>query len=838
MADRTRIELAVNNGALTLTAVGWPGFRIAGARCGAILDGKSQKARLLRDEKASPRSRQFLWQLGASGVVIEQMIAHETPRRIRFSSLLRNGGGKPCILNHVDLLAADSAQGSRFDLGASAAQVRILENHPKRGQVRSVGQIMTGADGRRSLDGAHRSFFSEAVTLFYSVSDETGLLIGFESLDRFAGRIRAAARTFDARSAIQFNNVDGGAKSPAHVSFAEPELRRGDRFATLSVGFPGAELPVGPGETVELGEFVVELGSNPHRLLEEYAERTGRRYNVRDIPLPFANWSSWYGHRLGVNEETVLANARAAKERHLDKLGLKFMQVDLGWEKDNVPTFFEENERFSHGLNWLSRQLDTLGLGLGAWIGFTCVSENHPVARDHPEWLVQDEDGKPVSTWTWFWAPHDKMYNLDITHPGARAWVEQNVRALAEKGVRYLKWDFGGNLSAPGKRHDPSIACSRANEGMRMAGRIVRNAINSQGERGLVLDVSDGETANLGLVNLLYANVDTGNSGLGFSHLRSIYTALGTHLFKNGLWGLIQPSCLVMGLPGTLEEARMRGTAAFLSAGHVDISDDLTILPEERWQVLLSLLPPVPRSARVVDLFHPVRISPCSYVALCQGEDGRVKETSEPQGAVVWHMPMRSDWDQWDLVAFFHFFEPEAESSGSQVPLQFAVDLKHLGLDPRGRYWAYEFWTRQFLGALPLPRRPKGSYRHPGDSALLASDSGPGVLDVAFQGPAIRLLVLRAPRKHPWPIGTTFHLSGGMELSHVRWDAARHRLSGVLHRPPGQSGAIVIAGADSESIVKAQAGGEAVPVSKGANGSLHIPVITRDWKTMWSAAFS
>jgi hypothetical protein len=737
----------------------------------------------------------------------------------------------------VDLLTINGVRGSRFDLSSRSAQVRILENDAYHGQVRSVGQIMTGVDGRTSLDGTHGSFTSNAVTLVYSGHDGLGLLIGFETFDRFRGQIRARSRGAEGRSSSGFENVDRGTFGPSRVSWDRPKLRPSDRFTEMSIGFGGADLPVEPDEIVELEEFVVQVGSDPYSLLEDYADRVAARYEVKDLPRPFANWCSWYPYRLGVTEQRVLETARTAKERSLDKLGLRFVQVDLGWEKHNIPTYFEENERFPHGLKWLSQRLEALGFELGAWKGFTCISENHPVARKHTDWLVRDANGKPSSEGRWFWEPHDEIFHLDITHPDAQQWIRENVASLAERGVRYLKWDFGGNLTAPGIRHNPKIACCDALEGMQLAGQIVQDAMNSQGEEGLVLDCTTCEMAHIGRFKMFYTNYDTGNTGLGFHHLRNVYTALGTHLFKNQRWALLQPSCLVVGLSGTLEEARMRATATFLAAGHVDISDDLTNLPEDRWQVLLSVLPPMQKSAKVVDLFHPVRISTGGYQALTQGMDVESQQTSEPQGATVWHAPIQADWDEWHLVGLFNFFEPEREASGAEVPMRFEVDFKHLGLNPDETYWAHEFWSGQFLGDVPLPRRLKDAYRHPGDLAALVNDSSPGVLDVGFHGPAIKLLVIRKPRPHPWPAATTFHQSGGLELASVMWNAETRTLSGELHRPPGQSGSIIIAGIKPSYKAAAAVEGVSVPIRYGANASLCVPVITRDWVTEWCVKF-
>ena len=284
---------------------------------------------------------------------------------------------------------------------------------------------------------------------------------------------------------------------------------------------------------------------------------------------------------------------------------------------------------------------------------------------------------------------------------------------------------------------------------------------------------------------------------------------------------------------GTIEEARLRATVTFLTAGHTDISDDLVRLPEDRWRILLATLPPLPVTARVVDLFHPVRISVESYEGQCKGEQVSARETTEPQGATVWHAHVQADWDEWDLVALLNWFHPEQEASGHTVPMRFQVPFAALGLDPQKNYWAHEFWSGQFLGKIPVPVQPAGAYRHPGDYAALTTASAPGILSVSFQGPAVKMLVIRRPRPHPWPVATTFHQSGGMDLSGVKWDNRRHTLSGKLHRPPGETGMIVVAGIPTDARVTATVNGRSVSAQQSANGSLALPVATDQAITRW-----
>ncbi len=113
----------------------------------------------------------------------------------------------------------------------------------------------------------------------------------------------------------------------------------------------------------------------------------------------------------------------------------------------------------------------------------------------------------------------------------------------------------------------------------------------------------------------------------------------------------------MVGLPGTLEEARVRATATFLCGGQVDISDDLTTLPEDRWEVLEATLPPLGDAATPLDLFEPFSVSSLDYQSLCQGGDGVAAADSGEGDDVsqVWKLSVEADWDAWDLLGLFHY---------------------------------------------------------------------------------------------------------------------------------------------------------------------------------------
>jgi hypothetical protein len=801
------MKIIQQKGAVTMVA---EPFSLGPGAPALRIDGKKHSLRAARGSREAA-----VWH--SARVELIQTFAQETKDRVRVTSTLRNHGAQPVTLNHVTLFA-----GKRIGLGSAPAEVRVLEQNAYFGRVRTPRQMLTGSDHLKALDGTVGAFTSETHTLFYNPAERAALLVGFETIDRWLPQISGRMFAVAGANATGLDNVDGGSATKA-VPASSAAVVKVPPFRTFTIEFDGGDLLVGPGETVALGDFVLESGTDPLALLGAYGDRIKARNRLANPPGPLANWCSWYPYRLGVSEDNVLATARAARARNLDRLGLRIVQLDLGWEKGNIPSFFEENERFSHGLGWLSRKLRREGFQLGVWVGVLCIADTHPVAREHPEWLLCGEDGKPRNNYNWFWEPFCPIYALDVSHPGAQEWLKENFTELARKGVRFVKWDFAGIVATKElrRRHDPRFVNARAREAVRTAFRIAQDALDSQGEKSLMIDCSGTDLAAAGIAGISYVNMDTGNTGLGWRHLREVYTSYACHLFKHR-WALLQPSCLVVGLPGTLEEARMRATVTFMGAGHVDIGDDLTKLPEDRWAVLLATLPPNDTPATPVDLFHPIRTGTLPYLSMIKAQPDEVPAEREPEGACVWALPVRAAWDEWTLVAVFNWTEPPVEE-GSKVNVarRYQVEFSRLGLPAEAKLWAYEFWSGQFLGEIPRAPLPAGAYRHPGDFSDPIQPSDAGVLDIGFHGPAVKLLLLRRPRAHPWPLGTSFHQSGGRELTEVQWDEKSRTLSGKLLRPAGESGFIMIA----------------VPAADGV-ATRKLPLITTADITPWSVTWA
>lgn len=781
------------DGALAIHHGQWPGFGIEGLRFALCVNGEAAPL--------SGRATGAGAAYGGKGLNVEQELLPLAEGGWELKSRLRVEA--PGVLNRLELLASDFVR-----LGVDPARVRVMTLSRYGGDVRPLAQpaaprpAVSGEPNEPGVAPEPAALASEDVMVIYDQAAREALLIGFMSSERWQGQIVLTVLT------------NGEA-------------------SRLAVGFDGGDLEMAAGDELALESVVILAGRDPWALLERYGDLVRDRHGVVCPESPPVSWCSWYPYRLGISEERLLAESRIAAER-LKHLGLSIMEADLGWERRHLPNAFEPNERFPHGLKWLAERMGELGFKLGVWKAPFTISEFDVLAKAHPEWLVQGENGKPVSTGTWFWEPHGNTYILDLTHPGARQWLRERFAELGEAGIGYFKADFIGVVrdARAKRRHDKRLVAGGGTEAARLGAKIIHDALPD----AMILNCGGPPMPGAGAWPLLYICNDTGNTGLiSWEFMRANFRAVACHLWQNSRWGIIQPSCLCVGLPGTIEEARLRATAAFLSGGQIDISDTLSTLPEDRWAILEATLPPLGLTAKPVDLFEPVFHRKASdYEALCKGLPTVFEEREHTPGS-VWHLRVKRDWDEWGLFACFNF----NQCPGGERPelVNFTIPLSRLGLDPKGKYWAFEFWSGQFLGTVPGGRANPGGYAHPGDWQDLLVPGPVGAISLSFTGPGVKLLALRRVRPHPWPVGTSFHQSCGAELQDVRWDPAENALSGRLARPARQSGAIFICAAGCR-FVSAEANGAAIPVLTTANDGLNLPIITQKDGTYWKLKFA
>ena len=143
-------------------------------------------------------------------------------------------------------------------------------------------------------------------------------------------------------------------------------------------------------------------------------------------------WCSWYSLYRWIHEDIL--------EKALHDFGdmpFDVFQVDDGWQLAYGD--WEPNRKFSSGMQALADKISATGRTPGLWLAPFMVSPHSQLAKDHPDWLLRDEKGNPVSAGI-TWSGHP--YGLDVSHPEVLESLAQLIQKVRDWGYGYLKLDF------------------------------------------------------------------------------------------------------------------------------------------------------------------------------------------------------------------------------------------------------------------------------------------------------------------------------------------------------------------------------------------------------------
>jgi len=163
---------------------------------------------------------------------------------------------------------------------------------------------------------------------------------------------------------------------------------------------------------------------------------------------PIGGFETWYNHYLAIDEGLIRADLRAigSNDNLINSMFIRqgkpaVYQIDDGWEVQ-VGDWRPHLKKFPNGVDGLAREIEASGYIPGIWLAPFLVMPETPVAREHPEWLLKDESGKPVlAGWNQGWG--GDVYCLDLSRPDVEAYLLSLFdTVINEWGYRYLKLDF------------------------------------------------------------------------------------------------------------------------------------------------------------------------------------------------------------------------------------------------------------------------------------------------------------------------------------------------------------------------------------------------------------
>lgn len=464
------------------------------------------------------------------------------------------------------------------------------------------------------------------------------------------------------------------------------------------------------------------ISLNGPNAMAPFLEAVARENSVR-VPgsLP-VGWCSWYEFFSDVHEKDVRANLSKIVSMR-EAVPLQLLQIDDGYEKA-VGDWFEFNSKFPRGLKPLAQEIRQAGLEPGLWLAPYILQRRSAVAKNHPDWLLLNENGSVVNAgFGW----NSLTCSLDLTISEALDYTCQVVdRAVHEWSFPYLKLDFLYAAAIKGRYHDATQTRAQ------VLHKGLEKLREAAGAEATLLACGCPIGSALGLVDLMRVSEDVAPNwepevfGLSFpfkheASLPSARNAIQNILARaemNHTWWGNDPDCLLLRREDrlTLPEIQSLATVIGMTGGSLLLSDNLTHLPDERLRIAQVLLPILPGNPEVLDQFE--RRFPCRLK----------RRMSNPGGSYY-------------LFAFFNWQNHESNLE---------INCSEWGL-PAGRRWlAREFWNGQILQF--------------GDRLGLPAVNAHGV----------RLLAVHALGSDPIYLGSDCHFSQGAELQ--TWKSEEDRL--------------------------------------------------------------
>ena len=264
--------------------------------------------------------------------------------------------------------------------------------------------------GRRRSLGPYEGNKQDALVMLYNPEWKQGIVIG--------------------------NEAPGVLKRTA-VFWETPEICAG--LSHKNAAFPFRKW-LKPGESFETPPIFTIVYNNqkdPDAVLNTAVPDFVRKHmGIRLSELtekPTFVYNTWRPFKSNINESLIKELAAAAAAA-----GMKEFVIDDGWQ-DNWGDWGIDKQKFPNGLKPVFDYIKSLGMKPGLWVSVGSASPESKVYQEHPQWFVQDQQGKPTSLL--LYGDTDKY-----TACFGTAWYQHIKtilsRLVSEYGLEYLKLDF------------------------------------------------------------------------------------------------------------------------------------------------------------------------------------------------------------------------------------------------------------------------------------------------------------------------------------------------------------------------------------------------------------
>ena len=258
------------------------------------------------------------------------------------------------------------------------------------------------------------------------------------------------------------------------------------------------DLTLKAGSSVGTDPILELCGDDYNALLREWAQCVARHTGKRIPEKIPCGWNDWQYYRNEKTQEDILENAEALLALKDQGFHCDFIQIDGGYCM-HLSEWEEPSERFSMGIEKLSRHIRSLGFRFGIWFAPYIQNVHTLVAREHPEWFLRDEQGELVRLGN---SNVGESLLMDYTVEGTADWLREKIRFLRDTWkVEWIKLD-GPNIATYRK----GVLSDKNTTVQQMLRRTLRIIAEEAGN--IYVEGEGSMTAAAGLVDLHRVQAD------------------------------------------------------------------------------------------------------------------------------------------------------------------------------------------------------------------------------------------------------------------------------------------------------------------------------------------
>ena len=149
-----------------------------------------------------------------------------------------------------------------------------------------------------------------------------------------------------------------------------------------------------------------------------------------------SGYTSWYNYFQKITEDIIIRDLNGL-DPYKDQVNI--FQIDDGYETFIGDWLDPNPAKFPKGMKYIADEIHKKGYKAGIWLApFSCQRVSR-IAKEHPDWLIKHENGKPmIGTLAWGGA-----YTFDIYNEEVRAYLKHVFDVvLNEWGYDMVKLDF------------------------------------------------------------------------------------------------------------------------------------------------------------------------------------------------------------------------------------------------------------------------------------------------------------------------------------------------------------------------------------------------------------